>query len=143
MIEPRDDVDLAFERAGQLDPPDDFLARVLMNTRTDQVPLVAVRRGRQLVTPACLFLLALLALAVLAYQLGLAAGHNGVDILLGSLIRNIDLLSDAPAVYAGALLASIPWLNVLAVLFDLAILLLAGRLLTGGAMAGGRVRAGV
>ena len=142
MFESPDDVDLAFERAGDLAPPDDFLARVLSTARADELPAAAVRQDRQLVTSACLFLLALLALSVFAYQFGLAAGHNGVDVLLGSLVRNVDLLRDAPGVYAGALLVSIPWLNLLAVAFDLAILLLAARLLRVSASAAGAMQAG-
>jgi hypothetical protein len=130
MPDPLDDVDLLFERAGQIDPPDDFLARVLVSAQANPTPVAAVRPKQQPAAVAGLFLLALMALSLLAYQLGAAVAHNGVNVLLETLIRNGELLSDAPAAYAGALLASVPWLNLLAVVFDLAILVLAGRLLT-------------
>jgi hypothetical protein len=123
-----DDIDLLFDRAGTVEPPDDFLGRLMLVVGSDLAPAEHLRRQFQVSASVCV--LALLALALLAYQLGSAAGNSGLNVLLRTLSANIELLTDAPGAYAVALLASIPWLNFAAVGLDLAILILAVRLLS-------------
>jgi hypothetical protein len=127
-----DDIDLIFSRAGMVDPPEDFFARVMTQARAEGA--VASRSGPRVATVcyALAYVLALLGLALLAYELGMAIAHNGTGALLATLAGDAGLLADAPGAYLGALLASIPWLHIVGVAVDLAILAIVTRLLLHG-----------
>ncbi|HTE83522.1 MAG TPA: hypothetical protein VK821_02205 [Dehalococcoidia bacterium] len=116
-----DDIDALFARTGLVEPPEDLLARVIAQARVDgALNEPAVRRSPALYAGA--YVLALLSLAVLAYELGLAIAGSGTTSLVSVLASDGTLLRDAPAAYFGALLASLPWLHVAGVFIDLAIL---------------------
>lgn len=122
MPEPElDDIDALFARTGMVEPPDDLLRRLMSQAQTEG----AIRQraaGRAPALYAGAYLLALVGLAVLGYELGLAIAASGTASLLSVLVRDTTLISDAPDAYAGALLASLPWLHIAGVVIDLAIL---------------------
>jgi hypothetical protein len=120
MPEEFDDVDGLFARIGMIDPPEDLFGRVMALARADG----AVRQpvGRAPVLYAGIYVFAIAALAVLAYQLGTALAASGTTSLLSVLVRDTALASDAPSAYIGALLASLPLFHIAGVLIDLAIL---------------------
>jgi hypothetical protein len=134
MPEPElDDVDRLFARTGLVEPPEDFLRRIMMQASADGVlPRRRVPRAA-VAMYAGVYALAFMGLAILAYNLGLAIGHSGTTALLSVLAADVTLLTDAPAAYLGALLASLPWLHLAATLIDVAIIGLITALLLRGA----------
>jgi hypothetical protein len=123
-----DDVDRAFAIAGNLEPPAGLLQRVMLQVRSEPAPVQAYRPRSLMLAYGVIYLLGLASLGILAFQFGISAAHNGITVLLGTLAGNAELLADAPTAYAGALLASIPWLHLAALAFDLAILAIIARL---------------
>jgi len=117
-----DEIDELFARAGLIEPPDNLAARVMMQARAEsgigpqRIRTAAVRAY------ACAYVLALLALSALGYELGLAIARSGTSSLLSVLAGDLTLLADAPGAYAGALLASLPWVHIAGAAADVAIL---------------------
>jgi hypothetical protein len=127
-----DEFDRLFARAGAVEPPSDLFARVIARTRT-------APQLRNLPLYLAAYLLALGGLALLAYELGTAAVRSGATMLVATIGGDVTLLADAPAGYLGALLVSIPWMQIGGVIIDLAILAIVTRLLLrDAALAAGR-----
>lgn len=137
---PADEIEKLLSRMEHLDPPDDFLQHVLGRARAAEAVAAPspVRRGMALYASA--YLLALAVLAVLAYELGLALGHNGTSALISALLSDLRLVGDAPGLYLGAVVSSLPWVQLAGVAIDLAIVFIMTRLLLrgGGQNADGR-----
>lgn len=123
--EQRDDVDRVYAHLASVEPPADFVARVMARARQSD----AVRRPRwQQAGFGALYVVALVALAVLAYLTGRELEHAGLRDLLSLAVHDIALVTDSPGVYLAALRDAIPWLHLLAVIFDVALLAIATRL---------------
>ena len=125
-----DEIDELFVRAGLVEPPNELVSRVMMQVRAEGV--IRPRRIKSTVVRAYAgaYVLALLALSVLAYELGLAIARSGASSLLSVIAGDMTLLTDAPGAYAGALVASLPWLHLAAAAIDVAILAILTSLIT-------------
>jgi len=122
--EPVDDVERQLAQMVPVEPPADFLRSVLRQTNE---PDRATGWIRWLY--AGVYVAAMLALLLLAYGLGMAIGHNGTSTLVSELITDATLFADAPESYLSAILASLPWLQIGAVVFDLALVVIATRMI--------------
>lgn len=127
-----DDIDQLFARLERVEPPPGFSARVMERIAVDAVGATRQPSWRRGIAYGLAYLAALMALAVLAFSLGSGLEHNGTDVLVGTLVQHIELLSYAPSAYLGAVAASIPWLQVAGLTFDLVVLAVVTRLLLRG-----------
>jgi hypothetical protein len=131
MNEQPDDVERLLSRMAPVEPPADFLANVLRQTQG-----AAVEHARQAAwmrwLSAAVYLAAMLVLLLLAYGLGLAIGHNGTSTLLSELAADTALFTDAPVSYIAAIATSLPWLQVAAVVCDLALVWIVTQLIVNG-----------
>ncbi|HZQ38424.1 MAG TPA: hypothetical protein VFD32_21025 [Dehalococcoidia bacterium] len=121
----RDAIDRLYERLAPVEPPVDFVARVM--TRASQGE-VAHWAGWQRVLFGCGYVAALVVLAVLAFLTGLAFERSGLRDLLALAIHDFSAVSESPSVYVAAVRDAVPWLHLLAIVGDLALLALATRL---------------
>jgi hypothetical protein len=122
MPEPEfDDIDALFAQTGMVDPPDDLVRRIMLLAHSEGATKKPAMRPASILWVAA-YALALAGLAILAYALGMAFAATGTPSLLSALVTDSTLLSDAPSAYIEALLSSLPWLHIAAVLIDLALL---------------------
>jgi len=123
--EQRDDVDRLYAHLESVEPPADFVARVMARARQSD----AVRWPRwQQAGFGVLYVVALAALAVLAYLMGRELEHAGLRDLLSLAVHDLTLVTDSPGVYLAALRDAIPWLHLLAVTLDVLLLAISTRL---------------
>lgn len=128
-----DDVDQLFAHLERLDPPEDLLGRVLSHVG-EASPQWPARNalGAALVYIAA-YLFAVIGLGVVAYELGDSIARNGAGVLVSTLASHAQLFFDQPGAFAGAISASIPWLQVVLLVLDLTVLVVATRSLAPGA----------
>jgi hypothetical protein len=119
--EPLDEIDLLFSKMDSLEPPVDFAERVMQRARVEGVASRG-QAGYLMLLYAAGYTLALVSLAVLAYALGLSIARSGSSALISTLASDFALFADAPSAYLEAIIASVPWLHLLGVALDLAVL---------------------
>jgi len=125
---PADELERLLAQMVPVEPPADFLRNVLRQTRGE--PGRATSRIGWLY--ACVYVAAMLALVLLAYGLGMAIGHNGTSTLISELLADATLFADAPESYVSAILTSLPWLQIGAVVFDLALVIVVTQIIVSG-----------
>jgi len=123
--ERRDDIDRVFAYLEGADPPADFVERVMMRARQSEA---ARWRPWQQALFAALYVAALAALAMLAYLTGGELENAHLRDLISLAVHDMSLVSDSPGVYLSAIRDAIPWVHVLAVVGDTALLFAATRL---------------
>jgi len=114
-----DDLERLLARLEAIEPPPDFTARVMARVRRGEV---ARWRPWQRLLFALLYVAALLALAFLAFATGAAMEHRGVRELVQLAMRDIAVVKDSPETYLRALVEAMPWMHLLALAFDAAVL---------------------
>lgn len=115
----RDQIDRLYERLVPVEPPADFVARVMARARQGEV----ARWARwQRVLFGCGYVAALAVLAVLAFLTGLELERSGMRDLLSLAIHDFSAVTASPSTYFAALRDAVPWLHLLAVAGDLALL---------------------
>lgn len=120
-----DDLDRIYARLASVEPPADFVSRVLM--RAQQSEAARWPRWQQALF-AIMYVSALTALAILAFFTGRELEYTGLRDLLSLAIHDITLIMDSPGPYLAALRDAVPWTHVLAVVADVALLAFATRL---------------
>src|SRR5579883_1714482 len=125
MDEERDAIDRLYERLAPVEPPANFVARVMARAREGEVARWA--RWQRLLF-GCGYVAALLVLAVLAFLTGLELERSGLRDLLSLAIHDFSAVRASPSIYFAAIRDAVPWLHLLAVTADLALLALATRL---------------
>lgn len=123
--EERDPIDRLYERLAPLEPPADFLARVMARARQGEA---ARWSSWQRLLFGGGYVAALAALAVLAFLTGLQLERSGMRDLLALAIHDSSAVRASPSTYFAALRDAVPWLHLLAVAGDLVLLTLATRL---------------
>lgn len=128
-----DDIDRLFARLEQVEPPADFAARLMARIDVGADAINRQPTWRRGLVYACAYLVTLVALAILAYSVGVSMAHNGTSTLIETLVRHAEVFSYAPGAYLQAILASIPWPQIAGLALDLLVLALVTRLLLRGA----------
>jgi hypothetical protein len=123
-----DEMERLLSRMGSIEPPPNFLDRVLAQATAIEPSAPGRRSTLEPVVYAVAYLVALLGLAVLAFDLGLSVARNGISALVSVLLADMTLFRDAPGPYLGAIGASLPWLHMAAVALDLLLLAILTRL---------------
>jgi hypothetical protein len=121
---PFDPMQALLERMERVEPPADFVARVMVRARQSDV--ARWRRWQRLLFGAG-YLAALVLLAVLAFLTGSELEHAGARDLISLAIHDVSLVTDSPGIYLTALRDAIPWTHVLLVLADAVALAVATR----------------
>jgi hypothetical protein len=122
--EPPDPMEALLARLESVDPPPDFVSRVMARARQSE----AARWPRwQRLLFGGGYLVALLALAVLAFLTGTELEHAGLRDLLSLAIHDWSVVTQSPDVYLRALRDAIPWTYVLLILGDALLLAVATR----------------
>jgi hypothetical protein len=123
-----DEVERLLSRMESVEPPRDFFDRVLAQTTAAESQVPTRRSSIEAALYAVAYLAALVGLTVLAFDLGLSIAHSGTGTLVSELLADVTLFRDAPGPYIDAIAASLPWLHLAAVAFDLALLVILTRL---------------
>lgn len=110
-----DDVDRLYARLEPIEPPSDFLRRVATATYAAPSPAPARRRLWLLLDAA-----ALLVMAALSVSLGMELSDTGALDLLALLVLDLDAAREGFGAILGALVATLPWLQLLLLLLDVA-----------------------
>jgi len=141
----RGPVDELFERLEQIEPPADFVARIVAKAQQGEV----ARWPRwQRTLFALAYVAALCGLAMLAFLTGSELEHAHLRDLLSLALHDANVIVAAPRVYLVAIVDALPWKYLLAVAADIALLVLATRLVLrvavprGAEIAGGILRTG-
>lgn len=131
----QDDIDRIFARLEHLEPPADFVSRVM--ARIDAAAEAVERQTiwRRGLVYAGAYVATLVALAILAYSAGVKMAHNGTSTLIGTLVKHVEVFAYAPDAYLRAILASIPWPEVAGLALDLVVFAVMTRMLLHGARA--------
>jgi hypothetical protein len=125
MDEEHDPIDRLYARLTPVEPPADFVARVMARARQGEV----ARWARwQRVLFGCGYVAALAVLAVLSFLTGLQLERSGLRDLISLAIHDFSAVSASPSVYFAALRDAVPWLHLIAIAGDLLLLALATRL---------------
>jgi hypothetical protein len=103
-----DDVDRLYAHLGQLPPPRDFAANVLLAARQR-------RSNRRTVVWAVAAVAAIIGLALVAFSAGQALVGGGALALVGAAMTNADVVSLDYGDVLLALAVSIPWIELLGV----------------------------
>ncbi|HLZ70126.1 MAG TPA: hypothetical protein VKV26_09505 [Dehalococcoidia bacterium] len=122
----RDPIDRLYARLEGAEPPADFVARVMARARQGEV---ARWQRWQRALFATGYVAALIALAVLAFLTGIELERSGLRALLSMALHDISVVTDSPGIYFAAVRDAVPWLHLIGVAADLALLALATRLL--------------
>ncbi len=120
-----DDLDRMFAHLASVEPPADFVARVMQ--RAQQTEAAAWPRWQQALFGVT-YLAALVGLAILAFLTGRELEHTGLRDLLSLAVHDITLVVDSPGPYLAAIRDAVPWMHVLAVIADVVLLAVATRL---------------
>ncbi len=121
----RDPIDLLYERLEHVEPPPDFVARVVARARQGEVARWS--RWQRLLFGAG-YVAALILLAVLAFLTGIELERSGMRDLISLAVHDISAVTQSPGIYFAALRDAVPWLHVAGVVADLALLAVATRL---------------
>lgn len=122
--DPRDATETLLARLEGVEPPEDFVARVLARARRSE----AARWPRwQRILFGAGYLAALALLAVLAFLTGAELEHTGLRDLVSLAIHDWSVVSGAPDVYFRAVREAVPWTHVLLILGDAVLLGVATR----------------
>jgi hypothetical protein len=127
-------MDRLFAHLESVEPGDDFVARVMARARQGEV---ARWRPWQRTAFGIGYCAALAVLAVLAFLTGVQLERAGLRDLLSLGVHDLSTIMDAPGVYLSALRDTVPWLNVVAVIADLLVLVVATRLVLRVSAVGG------
>lgn len=119
-----DAMETLLARLERVDPPPDFVARVMARAR--QTEAARWPRWQRLLFGAG-YLAALFVLAVLAFLTGAELEHAGLRDLLSLALHDWSVVTHAPDVYLRALRDAIPWAHVLLILGDAILLGVATR----------------
>src|SRR5579885_767622 len=125
MDEERDPIDRMYERLAPVEPPADFVARVMARAREGEVARWA--RWQRLLF-GCGYVAALVVLAVLAFLTGLELERSGLRDLLALAVHDFSAVSASPSIYFAAVRDAVPWRHLFAVAADLVLLAVATRL---------------
>jgi hypothetical protein len=115
----RDPIDRLYERLTPVEPPDDFVARVMARARQGEI--ARWPRWQRLLFGSG-YLAALLVLAVLAFLTGLELERSGLRDLLSLAVHDFSAVRASPSTYVAALRDAVPWLHLSAIAGDLALL---------------------
>ncbi|MGI8551887.1 MAG: hypothetical protein ACR2PL_14045 [Dehalococcoidia bacterium] len=133
-----DRIDSLMARMEQIDPPDDFVSRLMDRITAEAYEARHRPVSRAGLLYAAVYLLALMALGLFAYRLGIDMAHNGSSSLIVAILGNVQLLREAPGALFSALSASIPWSEAGAVAGDVILISLLTRLILRSSQPGNR-----
>lgn len=126
--EPRDDVDELFGWLEPVEPPAGLVRQVLRRVEEAQPP--ARHFSRELAW-GLLDLAALMALTLLSVSLGWTLAETGGLDVLRAVLENLELLADARGDLLLAVVEAVPWLHLVGLVLDLAVVYVLSRLLVG------------
>ncbi|HZU77358.1 MAG TPA: hypothetical protein VFA70_11380 [Dehalococcoidia bacterium] len=121
-----DALDALFARLEQVEPPEDFVARVMARAQQGRVARWA---PWQRAAFGMVYLAAFVGLGVLAYLTGSALEHSHARELITIALQDLAAVKQAPGIYLTAIAEAMPWPHLLALALDLIVLLVATRLL--------------
>ncbi len=124
-LQDRDDIDALYERLELVDPPSGLAGRVLSRTVGRDQRANAWRWG--VVIWSALSLMATGTLALLSVSLGWELHQSGSLYLLRATMGDFDLLMSIRSEFLQAVLETVPWFNLAALLLNVTILFLLSR----------------
>jgi hypothetical protein len=114
--EAHDDVDRLFARLERIEPPADFAARVATATYAAPRPVTTRQRFWLALDAAALVLL-----AVVSVWFGVALEETGALDVLSLLLVDLEAAREGFGAFAEALLAAVPWVQLLVLIANAAV----------------------